>query len=306
MTEVRTMTTQTGTVPQRARVQKAYKLYIGGQFVRSESGRYKTVTDVAGDTQGTSENIAWASRKDGRDAVRAAMAGYRSWAGRTAFNRGQILYRLSEVMEGRSAELQRELVRSLGLSAQDAQSEVEQAIDRVVCFAGWSDKIASLLCSSNPVGGPHFNFSVSEPMGVVAVVAPEEPSLLGLVTAILQVIVSGNSCVVLCSDKDPRTAITFAECLATSDMPGGVVNLLTGTHAEVIPHLAKHMEIAGLSLWSNDNALIRELEIMATDSVKRVRVFRYQKEDLSNPSWESLQHIERFVEFKTIWHPMGL
>ena len=289
----------------RARIQKTYKMFVGGQFVRSESGRYFQVSDVAGDEQGKVENVARASRKDGRDAVKTAHAAIGSWAGKTAYNRGQILYRLGEVMEARRIELAHELRRSLGVSADEANDEIDRAIDRVIAFAGWTDKFQSLLASSNPVAGPHFNFSVPEPMGVVAIVAPKRPSLLGLVTAVLPVVTAGNTCVVLASEDDPRTAITFSECLATSDMPGGVVNVLTGQAKEVAPHLAKHMEVAAIDLWTDDDALATSLATEAVNTVKRVRRHGVATADFTAPSYESLATIERFLELKTVWHPAG-
>jgi acyl-CoA reductase-like NAD-dependent aldehyde dehydrogenase len=290
----------------RLRVQKTYKMFVGGQFVRSESGRYFQVTDVAGDEAGSIENIARASRKDGRDAVKAALAAQPGWAARTAYNRGQILYRLAEVMEARGAELAGEIVRSLGVDEADAAAEVEAAVDRVIAFAGWSDKYQSLLASSNPVSGPHFNFSVPEPMGVVALVAPARPSLLGLVTALLPVVVSGNTVVALVSEDDPRTAVTFSECLATSDLPGGVINLLTGQAAEVGPHLAKHYEVAALDVWTSDDALARSLEELAVNTVKRVRRHDVAPGSFGDACHESLRSIERFIETKTVWHPVGV
>lgn len=295
-------------VPVRARVgvQKAWKMYVGGQFVRSESGRYRQVKDSAGEHAGKSENVARASRKDGRDAVLAAHAAFSGWSGRSGYNRGQILYRLAEVMEGRADELARELSRSGAGDAKAARAEVEQAIDRVVTFAGWTDKYNALLASSNPVAGPHFNFSVPEPIGVVAAIAPARPSLLGLVTAILPVIVPGNTLVVLASEEDPRTAITFAECLATSDLPGGVVNILTGEAKEVAPHLAKHMEVLALDVWTHDAELAKELDALAVVNVKRVRQHRVEPGAFGDASLQGLRAIERFTELKTIWHPAGI
>jgi|GEM_PF-85916 len=290
----------------RLRVQKTYKMFVGGQFVRSESGRYFQVSDVAGPGQGGVENIARASRKDGRDAVKIAHGAWAGWAGKTAYNRGQILYRLAEVMEARSQELADELYRSLALSPEQARAEVEDSIDRVVSFAGWSDKFSSLLCSSNPVAGPHFNFTVPEPMGVVAVVAPRRPSLLGLVSAVLPIVVSGNTCVVLVSEDDPRTAITWSECLATSDLPGGVINLLTGQASEVAPHLAKHQEVAALDLWTDDDSLARSLEEFGVATVKRTRRHVPGSTDFSSPALSGLLAIERFIEQKTVWHPAGV
>lgn len=290
----------------RLRVQKTYKMFVGGQFIRSESGRYFQVSDVSGAGQGTVENLPLASRKDGRDAVKTAHGAWGGWSGKTAYNRGQILYRLAEVMEARSQELVDELLRSLALSPEQAREEVERSIDRVVSFAGWSDKFQSLLCSSNPVAGPHFNFSVPESMGVVAVVAPRRPSLLGLVTAVLPVITAGNTCIVLASEEDPRTAISWCECVATSDMPGGVINVLTGKVAEVAPHLARHQEVAALDLWLDDDSLAFQLEELAVGTVKRVRRHTSSQVDFSSSSLESLHTLERFVEMKTVWHPVGI
>ncbi len=292
--------------PARARVQKAYKNYVGGAFVRSESGRYFQVKDVAGDEPGLVENIALSSRKDGRDAVKAAHAAGAGWAGKTAYNRGQILYRLGEVMEARRAELASEIERGLGLARQEARDEVATSVDRVISFAGWADKYQSLLASSNPVAGPHFNFSVPEPMGVVAIVAPLRPSLLGLVSAILPVIVSGNTCVVLASEDDPRTAVTFCECLATSDLPGGVVNVLTGKVKEVAPHLARHMEVLALDLWLDDAELLKELETLAVATVKRVKKHAVAGIDFGDERLAGLASLTPFLETKTFWHPMGM
>ncbi len=293
-------------VPGRARVQKAYKIYIGGAFVRSESGRYFQVKDLGGDEPGLVENVALSSRKDGRDAVKAAHAAGAGWAGKTAYNRGQILYRLGEVMEARRAELTSELERSTGRGRDAAREEVLASVDRVISFAGWADKYQSLLASSNPVAGPHFNVSVPEPMGVVAVVAPRRPSLLGLVSAVLPVIVSGNTCVVLASEEDPRTAVTFCECVATSDMPGGVLNLLTGKVSEVAPHLARHMEVQALDLWLDDAELTRELETLAVATVKRVKKRGVAEVDFRDDRLAGLSSLTPFLELKTFWHPMGM
>jgi acyl-CoA reductase-like NAD-dependent aldehyde dehydrogenase len=252
------------------------------------------------------ENIPRASRKDGRDAVTAARAAFEGWAARTAFNRGQILYRLAEMLEARKAEFARSLEHG-GLFTKRAEAEVEATIDRAVVYAGWTDKFQSLFASLNPVGGPHFNFTTPEPMGVVAIVPPGRPALLGLAGAILPVIAAGNTAVVLASEADPRTAIIFGEALATSDLPGGVVNILTGQVAEVLPHLAKHMEVAALDLHHVEAALVKSAEEFGTLNVKRVR-----SRNLGEAEWfapeatESPRWIERFVEMKTIWHPAGV
>lgn len=286
-------------------VRKAYKLYIGGAFVRSESGRATQVAEDASAGDGVKENVPRASRKDGRDAVLAARAAFDGWSARVPFNRGQILYRLGEMMSAREAELARVLERG-GVSRADAEKETTAAIDRAIAYAGWCDKYQSLFSSLNPVAGPHFNFTVPEPMGVVAVVAPARPALLGLVSAILPIVAAGNTCVVLASEADPRTPLVFAECLATSDMPGGVVNVLTGQVAEVLPHLAKHMEVAALDLHGVSEALAKEAASFGAGSVKRVRT-----RSLTSEQWfdsaltETPRWIEKFVEMKTVWHPAG-
>jgi acyl-CoA reductase-like NAD-dependent aldehyde dehydrogenase len=280
----------------RLGVKKTWKLYIGGAFVRSESGRYLITSDGA-------DNYPRASRKDARDAVKAAIAARGGWSGRTAYNRGQILYRLAEVLEGRRAELADSLSRG---GVADPDREIDASIDRAVSYAGWSDKFQSLFASSNPVAGPHFGFSIPEPMGVVAIAAPDEPVLLGLVGSICPVIVSGNVAVVVASEHDPRTPLTLAECLATSDLPGGVVNLLTGTRTELLSHLAKHMGVRALDLWNIEGETAAELERVAADNVKRVTRRTLSADDWydeaggTSPTW-----IENFIETKTVWHPMG-
>lgn len=289
--------------PERVPVRKAYKMYVGGAFIRSESGRYTQVNEAPG--LSTKENVSRASRKDGRDAVKAALGAWPGWSGRTAFNRGQILYRLAEMMEARKAELVTSLVNG-GLSREESERETLAAIDRAIAYAGWCDKYQSLFASLNPVAGPHFDFTTPESMGVVTIVAPERPALLGLVGAILPVIASGNTCVVLASEADPRTAVAFSEALATSDLPGGVVNILTGPAKEVLPHLAKHMDVAALDLHGVDAALSKSVEEAAVINVKRVRVRSLGQADwFDAAAAESPRWIERFVEMKTIWHPAG-
>lgn len=297
-----------GAEPLRVSVRKCYKLFIGGAFVRSESGRYFQVAEHAGaaNSSVTMENIPWASRKDARDAVSAARNAWDGWANRTAFNRGQIIYRLAEMLEGKRDELIQSLERG-GLSKERAAGELNAAIDRTIAYAGWTDKYQSLFSSLNPTGGPHFTFTVPESMGVVAVVPPARPSLLGLLSTVLPVIVPGNTCVVAAGEADPRTALVFGECLATSDMPAGVVNVLTGPLKEVLVHLAKHMEVAALDLHGVDEELKRNAEAFSVANVKRVR-----SRSLSESDWfdsgktESPRWIERFVEMKTIWHPSGM
>jgi acyl-CoA reductase-like NAD-dependent aldehyde dehydrogenase len=292
---------------ERIGVRKAFKMFIGGAFVRSESGRYTQVPETAHAGESSSrENVPRASRKDGRDAVTAARNAWEGWAGRTAFNRGQILYRLAEMLDARKTELEASLARG-GLSPAKAAEEVQATVDRTIAYAGWADKYQSLFSSLNPVGGPHFNFTVPEPMGVVAVVAPARPALLGLAGAILPVIVSGNTCVVLASEADPRTAIVFSEALATSDLPAGVVNVLTGQASEVLPHLAKHMDVAALDLHGVEPPLLKSVEEAAVGNVKRVRSRALgEAEWFQAASTESPRWIERFVEMKTIWHPSGM
>jgi acyl-CoA reductase-like NAD-dependent aldehyde dehydrogenase len=279
---------------ERLPIKKTWKLYIGGAFVRSESGRYLITGDGV-------DNFPRASRKDGRDAVKAALGALPGWAGKTAYNRGQVLYRLAEVMEGRRGELSDSLTRG---GAEDAEREVAAAIDRVIAFAGWSDKYQSLFSSSNPVAGPHFGFSITEPMGVVALAVPDRPSLLGLVGAIAPIIVSGNTVVTVTSEKDPRTALVLAECFATSDLPNGVVNLLTGTRSELMPHLGKHMGVRALDLFDMSGDDAKALEVTAADNVKRVtrRTIEdwFDEAATTGPGW-----IEKFLEVKTVWHPMG-
>ena len=284
----------------RIEVRKTYKLYVGGAFPRSESGRTYEVTDTKGRFLA---NAALASRKDARDAVVAARKAFGGWSGATAYNRGQVLYRVAEVMEGRREQFVADVVAAEGLTARRAEAVVDAAIDRWVWYAGWSDKLAQVLGASNPVAGPYFNFSVPEPTGVVAVVAPQESSLLGLVSVVAPVIVSGNASVVVASEHRPLPAITLSEVLATSDLPGGVVNLLTGRAAEIAPWLAAHMDVNAIDLAGVDDAgLRRDLEIAAADNVKRVR-----RPDTTDWSADpGLSRVRSFLETKTVWHPIGV
>jgi acyl-CoA reductase-like NAD-dependent aldehyde dehydrogenase len=263
----------------RLAVKKTYKLYVGGAFPRSESGRT---------FEAEGQNMARASRKDARDAVRVARAAFPVWAGMTAYNRGQVLYRIAEMMEARATDLER---------ASSGGEEVEAAIDRVVWYAGWADKLAQVLGSSNPVAGPYFDFTVPEPTGVVAILAPDEPALGGLVSRIAPAIVGGNAVVVVASETHPVAAIELAEALATSDLPGGTVNILTGFRDELAPWLAGHMDVNALDLTGVDGTRA-ELERLAAENVKRVV---RSSADVQTP-WE----IEAFLEFKTVWHPIGL
>jgi acyl-CoA reductase-like NAD-dependent aldehyde dehydrogenase len=262
----------------RLPVSKTYKLFVGGAFPRSESGRTY-------EAQG--QNVALASRKDARDAVVAARAAQPKWAGATAYNRGQVLYRVAEMMEARVADL---------AEVATGREEVEAAIDRFVWYAGFADKLAQVLGSSNPVAGPYFNFTVPEPTGVVAVIAPEEPPLLGLISRIAPAITGGNAVVAVASEASPLAAIELAEALATSDLPGGVVNILTGRRAELAPWLASHMDVNAIDLTGADG-LRTDLERAAADNVKRVV--------LGAADGQSLYEISAFLELKTVWHPIG-
>jgi acyl-CoA reductase-like NAD-dependent aldehyde dehydrogenase len=276
---------------QRLPVRRTAKLSIGGQFPRSESGRTYEVVSADGRFLA---HAARASRKDLRDAVVAARGALAGWAARTAYNRGQILYRVAEIMEGRRAQLEDELRDS---GAPDPADEVSRAIDRWVWYAGWADKIAQVAGGANPVAGPYFNFTVPEPTGVVGIIAPAEPSLLGLVSRIAPVIVSGNVAVAVASERSPLPAVSLAEAFATADVPGGVINVLTGSPIELVPWLAAHMDVNAIDLTGCPDDLIPEAERAAADNVKRVH--------RAGPAEQHLSEITAFVEFKTVWHPMG-
>ena len=276
---------------QRLPVRRTAKLSIGGQFPRSESGRTYEVVSADGRFLA---HAARASRKDLRDAVVAARGAFGGWAARTAYNRGQILYRVAEIMEGRRAQLEDELRDS---GAADPADEVSRAIDRWVWYAGWADKIAQVAGGANPVAGPYFNFTVPEPTGVVGIIAPAEPSLLGLVSRIAPVIVSGNVAVAVASEPSPLPAVSLAEALATSDVPGGVINILTGSPSELVPWLAAHMDVNAIDLTGCPDGFILEAERAAADNIKRVH--------RAGPAEQHLSEITAFVEFKTVWHPMG-
>ena len=263
----------------RLPVRKTYKLYIGGKFPRSESGQ---TYEVDG------QNVARASRKDARDAIRAARGAFPSWSGMTAYNRGQILYRLAEMMEARATDLERVC---------SGHKEVDAAIDRVIWYAGWADKLSQVLGGSNAVAGPYFDFTVPEPTGVVAILAPPEPALAGLVSRILPALVGGNAVVALASETHPLAALELSEALATSDLPDGAVNILTGLRDELAPWLAGHMDVNAIDLTGADGTT-PELERMAAENVKRVV---RSSADVQSP-WE----IEAFLELKTVWHPIGL
>jgi acyl-CoA reductase-like NAD-dependent aldehyde dehydrogenase len=285
--------------PPRLGVRKTYKLYIGGAFPRSESGR---TDEVRGADGAFLANAARASRKDVRDAVVAARKALAGWAGRTAYNRGQILYRVAEMLEGRRAQFVDEVALAEGADHDTAGSQVDRAVDRLVWYAGWTDKIAQIAGAANPVAGPYFNFSVPEPSGVVAIVAPPAPSLLGLVSVTAPVLAAGNTVVVLAGEPHPLPAVTLTEVLATSDLPGGVLNLLTGRVAEIAPVMAAHRDVDGIDLTGVPDAQVADLERVAADNVKRV--VRITGEDLTaDPGTHRLL---AFTETKTVWHPMGI
>ena len=286
----------------RIDVRKTYKLYIGGAFPRSESGYSYEVADSKGKFVA---NAALASRKDARDAVIAARKAFPGWSARTAYNRAQIVYRIAEVMEDRRPQFVQAVVQSEGLSAGRAEKVVDEAIDRLVWYAGWADKITQVIGNANPVAGPFFNLSTPEPTGVVAVLAPQESSLLGLVGVVAPAIVTGNTVVVVSSYERPLPAVTFAEVLATSDVPGGVVNILTGSAATVGPWLASHMDVNAIDLTGvDDPELATALEVAAADNLKRVR-----RAPAAEPDWTAgpgLEPMTAFLETKTVWHPIGV
>ena len=283
----------------RLRVRKTYKLYIGGAFPRSESGRSYPVASPVGELLA---HAAQASRKDVRDAVVAARKAFPGWSGATAYNRGQVLYRIAEMLDGRREQFAAEVRAAEGGSAAAAVATVEHAIDRWVWYAGWADKYAQVTGSANPVAGPYFNFSLPEPTGVVGALAPQESSLLGLVSVVAPIITTGNTTVIVASRERPLPAVSLTEVLATSDLPGGVVNLLTGFPAELAPWLASHRDVNAIDLTGVDPADRPALQRAAADNVKRV--FAPADED-----WQpdpSTARLAAFVETKTVWHPVGV
>lgn len=284
----------------REQIRKTYKLYLGGAFPRSESGRSYPVTDAKGRFVA---NAAKASRKDVREAVLAARAGFTRWSGATAYNRGQVLYRVAEVMEGRRDQFTAEVADGEGLTKRQAASIVEASIDRWVWYAGWTDKLAQVHGSTNQVAGPFFNFSVPEPTGVVGLVAPGESSLLGLVSVVAPVLATGCSAVVLASEQRPLPAVTLGEVLATSDVPAGVVNVLTGSVAETAPPLAGHADVNALDLTGVDDAdLAVDLERSAAATLTRVRRRDADEHFARTPG---LSRMLGVLEIKTVWHPVG-
>ncbi|MCH1883641.1 aldehyde dehydrogenase family protein [Agrococcus sp. ARC_14] len=293
MATTKTQTKAATRTSSRLDVPKTYKLFIGGAFPRSESGRVTEVTDARGRFVA---NVAKASRKDARDAVRAARKAQSGWAGATAYNRGQVLYRVAEVLEGRKAQFVDELRLTEGLTAARALTQVEDAIDLWVWHAGWTDKIAQIGGNANPVAGPYFNLSVPEPTGVVAIVAPQSSALLGLTSVIAPALVTGNAVVVVPAASAPLSAISLGEVLATSDLPGGVVNVLTGDPAELAPWLAGHADVNALDLTGAGDLDWVELEQIAADTLKRV----IRPEPGLPP--ETPQRILALTETKTVWH----
>ena len=281
----------------RLAVPKTYKLYIGGKFPRSESGRTYEIDTAKGDFLA---NVAKASRKDARDAIVAARGALKGWAGATAYNRGQVLYRIAELLEGRRAQFVDEITKLEGVSAAAASAQVDEAVDRWVWYAGWADKHAQVAGGANPVAGPYFNISVPEPTGVVAIIAPQDSSLLGLVSAVAPALVAGNTVVVVASEKLPLSAISLAEVLATSDVPGGVVNILTGSPAEIAPWLAGHADVNALDLAGAENLDWVDLQIIAADTLKRVLP------PVTGAPAPSLERIVALTETKTVWHTKSL
>jgi len=278
----------------RIDVLKTYKLFIGGAFPRSESGRVYAIKDFKGNHLA---NPSLASRKDLREAVVAARSAFSGWSGATAYNRGQILYRMAEILEGRGEQLVTEIVALEGVTPRAAALQVQQSVDLLVWYAGWSDKISALAGSTNSVSGPYYNFSTPEPIGVVAIFAAAKPSLLNLIAAIASVITSGNTAVVIASEKFPLSAITFSEIMATSDLPAGVVNVLTGSSAELAPWAASHMDIDSIDASGLTAKQLKETQLAGAQNLKRIRV---------NSDLESPARILSFMEIKTVWHPIGI
>ncbi|MEM9943864.1 MAG: aldehyde dehydrogenase family protein [Planctomycetota bacterium] len=280
----------------RIEVQKTYKMFVGGKFPRTESGRFYS-PEIDGKAIG---NICLASRKDLRNAVVAARGAQSGWWSRTAYNRSQILYRIAEMLEGRNKQFVSEL-EVMGFSVDSAESEVQTSIDRLIYYAGWADKYQQIFSSVNPVASSHFNFSLLEPVGVVFVVANEELPLLGMISLMAPIIAAGNTCVVLASKTKPLAAITFAEVLATSDLPGGVVNILTGDLVELAEHFSRHLDINSLAIDSIPNKILTDIKGHASESIKRVQAYQLDWTQVEN---QSPYLIQDFCEIKTTWHPI--
>ncbi|MCW5551627.1 MAG: aldehyde dehydrogenase family protein [Verrucomicrobiae bacterium] len=287
----------------RLEIKKTYKLYIGGKFPRSESGRYLPARSASGTRL---DNYAHASRKDFRDAVVAARAAVAGWSQASAYNRGQIFYRAAEMLQNRASELVAEISRSTEVSSARAKCEVTLAVDRLVHFAGWTDKYSQVFGSVNPVASSHFNFTTPEPTGVVVILTPDEPSLLALVTLAASVILSGNAAVAIASERFPLPAVTFTEILATSDLPGGVVNLLTGKRAELVPHIASHLDVNAVVDGTGIAELGPPLQAGTAINLKRYSNHSLTLRDWFTPKAEDPYWILDTIEYKTAWHPIGL
>ena len=276
---------------------KTYKIYIGGQFPRTESGRYYLVKDANGSPIA---NVCQSSKKDVRNAVQAARKAFGSWSERSAFNRGQILYRIAEMLDGRKAQFIEELTQQ-GQELESAKKEIEICVDRIVYYAGWCDKYQQILSSVNPVNSSHFNFSVAEPTGVVGILAEQHTGLIGLVSQLMPVIAGGNSAVLIASEQLPLCAITFAEVLETSDVPAGVVNILTGSAEEMLPTLAEHMDVNAIFLSNVDKEIEKNTQLSAIDNLKRVSL---KNDDWTQDTAQGISFISSFQEVKTTWHPI--
>jgi acyl-CoA reductase-like NAD-dependent aldehyde dehydrogenase len=287
----------------RLDIKKTYKLFIGGKFVRSESGRYFPVVSKSGTAL---DNVCHGSRKDFRDAVVAARSAFEGWAKNSAYLRGQILYRAAEMLQNRSNELVREIARSNDVPEEAAAVEVEASIDRLVYYAGWTDKLSQVFGAVNPVASSHFNFTVPEPTGVVVVLAPDEPLLLPLVSLIAPAILAGNSVIAVASEGGPLPAATFGEILATSDLPGGVVNLLTGKRSDLLSHIASHMDVNAIVDGTCDPAVRQKLQSGAALNLKRYSTHSLAPDEWAAPLAEDPYWILDTVEYKTAWHPIGL
>jgi acyl-CoA reductase-like NAD-dependent aldehyde dehydrogenase len=281
----------------RIDVLKTYKIFIGGKFPRTESGRFFPFKNKDKDLVA---NICLSSRKDFRNAVVYARNSQKKWGNTTALNKGQILYRIAEILEGRKLQFEKELMLT-GSSKIAAKKEIEQSIDRLIYYAGWSDKFQQIFSSVNPVASNHFNFSVLQAMGVVSVIAPNKFSLLGLVSIVAPIIVGGNSCVVLSSEENPMVSISFAEVLNTSDVPHGVVNILTGKRKELISNFASHRDVNAIIYCGDNNKEINEIEKLSVENLKRVKI--YKRKNWNDKTNQSPYFIEKGQEIKTIWHP---
>lgn len=280
-------------------VSKTYKLFVGGAFPRSESGRTYVARDAKGNFMA---NAALGSRKDTRDAVAAARKGFKAWSKATPYNRGQVIYRIAEMLDGRRGQFVELITTSAGATARQAGAQVDAAVDRLVHFAGWTDKLSAVFGHANPVSGPYFSYSAPEPTGVVGVVAPTDSPLLGLVSVLAPVIAGGNACLVIAAEEDPCVAITLAEVIATADVPAGVINILTGKAAEMGPHLAAHADVNGLDLTGADAELRTALGQAASETVKRVYVPKGTPDFTVAPGTARMR---TFLEIKTVWHPVG-